>query len=446
MKKAIFALCLAVYTFGANAAADCNTRKTVPDGPQTLQQIVELGLCRNPNTAAAFQAARQARMNRNVRMAPYLPEISASAGVSRLYHQERFAGWSDDQISTSIRADWLIFDFGRRESDLGDLNAVWRATNFDYNAAVQNYVFDLVSAYYGLLGADAEVQVATELVAVARGAKNTADTKFRAGAVARADVLRADTTLAARELELQRANGSREIAKGRLLFLLSFPQDQELEITDMPATFGSAGELGNVSELIESARQRRPDLLSARSQASAAWHRRNSALLRNLPSISATGTLSYDPTRDYDRYAGGPNFRMDGSSIGISARMPIFTGFASTNNIRAAQAAYDRATELARARDDAISLDVWTAYQNYRTAQKVLTQTDALLRSATESERVTAGMYRVGRATMLDWQTAQADLATARRQDITARYDLYVKRAAMALALGELQANLGTGD
>ncbi|MCL2737525.1 MAG: TolC family protein, partial [Alphaproteobacteria bacterium] len=145
---------------------------------------------------------------------------------------------------------------------------------------------------------------------------------------------------------------------------------------------------------------------------------------------------------NYDLMGMGPNTRLDGSSIGIRASMPIFTGFASTNNLRSAQAAYDRATELARARDDAISLDVWTAYQNYQTAQKVLVQTGALLRSATESERVTAGMYRVGRATMLDWQTAQADLASARRQNITARYDLYIRRAGVALALGELHANM----
>ncbi|MCL2737560.1 MAG: TolC family protein, partial [Alphaproteobacteria bacterium] len=212
MKKFIYALCFVSFALSAHAA-DCNTRKTVPGGPQTLQQIIELGLCRNPGTAAAFQAARQARMNRYAGMAAYLPDITASASVDRQYRQE---AWSDNIVNLRLRADWLIFDFGRRESDLGNLNAVWRATNLDYNATVQNYVFDLVSAYYGMLSADAELAAATELVTVARGAKNTADTKFRAGAVARADVLRADTTLAARELELQRANGNREIAKGRL--------------------------------------------------------------------------------------------------------------------------------------------------------------------------------------------------------------------------------------
>lgn len=341
----------------------------------------------------------------------------------------------------SLSASWLIFDFGKRLADLNQLAAVWRATGFDYSNAVQNYVYDLVAAYYGMLTADASVKAATDLVAVARTAKDTADKKFSAGAVAKADVLRADTSLATRELELQRANGDREIAKGRLLYLLSFSQDQELKIADMPAQFGGTAEGMTIDQLIETAKRQRPDLLSATESANAAWHRRNAAFLRNLPSISASGSLSYDFTDNYSQYGAGPNDKL-GATIGVRASMPIFAGFANMYNVRAQQANYERAQEQQRAKEDSVAMDIWTAYQNYRTAQKVLEQTIALLKSATETERVTSGMYKVGRATMLDWQTSQSDLASAQRQNISARYDLYVKRAALALALGELQEEL----
>ena len=84
-------------------------------------------------------------------------------------------------------------------------------------------------------------------------------------------------------------------------------------------------------------------------------------------------------------------------------------------------------------------MDVFTAYQNYKTAQNVLIQTESLLKSATENERVTSGMYKVGRATMLDWQTAQSELADARNQNNSAKYDLFIKRAAVALAIGDIK-------
>ncbi len=173
----------------------------------------------------------------------------------------------------------------------------------------------------------------------------------------------------------------------------------------------------------------------------AAWHRRNSMFLSNLPSISATGSLSYNnvPT---DVFNAG-NEKVSGS-IGLRASMPIFAGFANLYGVRSAQANYDRSKEMERYADDNAALDVFTAYQNYKTAQTVLTQTNTLLKSATESEKSAAGMYRVGRATMLEWQSAQADLADAEKQNNAAKYDLFVKRAAVALAIGDIQSELGT--
>ena len=434
-KNILYALCLMPYALWAQ---DCATRTTVPAGELTLPEIIELGLCRNPNTSAAFLNMRAAQMNRNVAAGQYLPSVTASIGYQRQYRLEE---WRSSQ-NASLSANWLIFDFGRRYSEVAAMNHIWRATGFDYSATTQQYIFDLISAYYGMLGADAEVRAATELVGVARTAYQTANTRFRAGAVARADVLRAETTLAQRELELQRARGSLQIARGRLLFLLSFPQDQDLNIAQMPAEFASPEESRTISEMIERARERRPDLLAASANTNAAWHRRNAAFLRNLPTISASGNLAFNFNANYDAFGAGPDTRFDGSSIGIRASMPIFAGFANANNLRAAQFNYDRANEQLRARGDAAAMDIWSAYQNYQTARHVLSATNALLASSQESERVVSGMYRVGRATMLDWQTAQADLASAQRQNITARYDLFVRRASLALAMGELGPNL----
>ena len=441
--KFIFAciLCLGIF-MPALAAEDCASAKTPPLETLNLEQVVRLGLCRNPNTAAAYLAAESSRLSKNAGYAQYLPSVDASASATKRLQNKQ---WGDIQSGVGLSASWLIFDFGKRYSDLSQMAAVWRATGFDYSSTVQNYVYEVVAAYYGMLSTDAEVRAATDLVAVADGAKDTAAKKFSAGAVARADVLKAETMLANRELELQRAQGNRQIAKGRLLYLLSFPQESEMEIADMSATFGGAAESKSISELIETAKKQRPDLLSVEESKNAAWHRRNSAFLRNLPSISATGQLSYDFQDAYNALSASPNDKLSGS-IGLRASMPIFAGFANTYNLRAQQANYERAEEQRRAKEDSVAMDIWTAYQNYQTAQKVQEQTATLLKSATESEKVTGGMYKVGRATMLDWQTQQAELASAQRQNISARYDLYIRRAALALAVGELQENLESGE
>ena len=177
--------------------------------------------------------------------------------------------------------------------------------------------------------------------------------------------------------------------------------------------------------------------MRASANKDAAWHRRNSAFLKNLPSISASGSISWGDDRLNGVFS--PDSEKIGGSIGIRASMPIFAGFANMYGIRSAQASYDSATETLRSTSDNAVLDVFTAYQNYKTAQTVLKQTESLLKSATENERVTSGMYKAGRSTMLDWQTAQSELANARNQHNSAKYDLFIKRAAVALAIGEIK-------
>ncbi len=435
MKKLLILLC-AIPGVAFAATDDCATRMTVPAGKLKLPEIVNLGLCRNPQTASAYLSYEAARFSKNAGYANYLPRVDASASASLPYRNEKWGEWS---TGASLSASYLIFDFGKRLSDLNQLAAVWRATGFDYDETVQNYVYGIIGAYYNLLNADADVKSATALRTVAKTAKDTADKKFRAGSVAKADVLKADTTLASRELELERAKNNREIAKGTLLSKLSFPANQEIEIADMPSEFGGAAEVQSVDELIQMAQSSRPDLLRATANKDAAWHRRNSSFLSNLPSISASGSVSWNDTPSESFNAG--NDKVSGS-IGIRASMPIFAGFANMYNVRTAQANYERAIEQEKYAQDNASLDIFTAYQNYKTAQTVLKQTETLLKSATESERVTAGMYKVGRATMLDWQTAQSELVDAQKQNNAAKYDLFTKRAAVALAIGDIRIGL----
>ena len=418
------------------AENNCMNRTTVPDKVLDLVSVVELGLCRNPETASAYYSLESARFNKNAGYANYLPSINANVTLGKNYQNKN---WDESQYGASISASYLIFDFGKRLADLNQLSAIWRATGFEYNERVQNYIYGIIGAYYALLNADADIISAKKSQEVAKTALDIAKKKFNAGVVARADVLKAETTLASRDLDLERAKNNREITKGTLLTKLSFSANQHITIADMPNEFGSPHENESIDKLIEIARTKRPDLLRAMANKDAAWHRRNSAFLKNLPSITATGTITWNDDDAQFFATGGSHVN---GTIGIRASMPIFAGFANMYGVRSANALYEGSNENLRITNDTAVLDVFTAYQNYKTAQNVLEQTKTLLKSATESERVTAGMYRVGRATMLDWQTAQAELVSAQKQNNAAKYDLFTKRAAVALAIGDIKSEL----
>ena len=440
MKKfGFFSLFLVPFSVFANTN-DCMTRTNTPSETLNLQQVIELGLCRNPQTMSSYLAYESARLSKNANYADYLPSINIGANASLPYRNKEWGDWS---YGASLSASYLIFDFGKRLADLNQSAAAWRAAGFDYDESVQNYIYSIIGSYYSLLNADADVKSAQMLRDVAKSARDMAKKKFNAGAVAKADVLKADTTLASRDLDLERAKNNREIAKGTLLSKLSFPADQDIKIADLSGDIGSDDDAKSLDELFEQAKKTRPDLLRATANKDAAWHRRNSVFLSNLPTISASGSVAWNDTPS-ETYGAG-NDKISGS-IGVRASMPLFAGFANLYNARAAQVNYDRAIEQEKYTKDNASLDIFSAYNNYKTAQTVLKQTETLLKSATESERVTAGMYKVGRATMLDWQTAQSELGTAEKQNNAAKYELFTKRAAVALAVGDIKAELEQGD
>lgn len=435
MKKIfIFAAFVPIVAFGAD---DCATMRNVPSGVQTLQDVINLGLCRNPQTAAAYASLRSSHFNKNAGYANYLPSVSAGVSAGKNYANQE---WQDWNYGASVSASYLIFDFGKRTADMNQMIATYRAAGFDYDDNIQNFVYGLIGSYYELLNADADVESAESALKVAQTAKDTADKKFKAGAVAKADVYKADTTLASSQLSLERAKNNREIVKGTLLTKLSFPASQDITIADMPSNFGSAAENKSIDDLIKIAKEKRPDLLKATANKDAAWHKRNSVFLRNLPSISASGSIGWNDDSLSGVFA--PESDRINGSIGIRASMPLFAGFANMYGLRAAESDYDRAKYNEQQTKNSAMMDVFTAYQNYKTAQTVLTQTESLLKSATENERVTSGMYKVGRATMLDWQTAQSELINAQKQNNAAKYDLFVKRAAVALAIGDIKSEL----
>ena len=133
MKKLLI-LCafLPEFAFGAD---NCAELKTVPDGVLTISQVVDLGLCRNPQTASAYASYRAAHFDKNAAYSAYLPSVSAGFNAGRNYQNEAWGDWS---YGASLSASYLLFDFGKRSSDMAATLATYRATGFDYDETVQN--------------------------------------------------------------------------------------------------------------------------------------------------------------------------------------------------------------------------------------------------------------------------------------------------------------------
>ena len=81
----------------AFADDDCATMRRVPDGVQSLQEVINLGLCRNPQTAAAYAALRSSRFNKN---AGYSKNLFIDSGAFSAAHNGK-------QVDIDLYIDYI---------------------------------------------------------------------------------------------------------------------------------------------------------------------------------------------------------------------------------------------------------------------------------------------------------------------------------------------------
>jgi outer membrane protein TolC len=130
--------------------------------------------------------------------------------------------------------------------------------------------------------------------------------------------------------------------------------------------------------------------------------------------------------------------------MGVSLSVPIFSGYAPTYRVRAAEAQVEaRNAQVERLRSQ-VALEVWMAYQNLLSATQLLRTTADLMESAEQFARMALGRYQAGVGTMLDVLNAQSALASARQQQIQSVLDWNISRATLAQTAGKLDVDLLT--
>jgi outer membrane protein TolC len=176
----------------------------------------------------------------------------------------------------------------------------------------------------------------------------------------------------------------------------------------------------------------RPDLAASDAQIRAAQAQVDAVRAAGLPTISFGANVG--ATHSWQQSA-----ELYSDSIGISISVPIFTGYQSTYQIAQAKAQKEQKQADRAQLAQSIALQVWNAYQDLVTQDRALATALDLLASAEQSERVALGRYKAGIGNILEVLTAQSALASARQQEVLARYQLALAKVTLIHALGGLE-------
>ena len=415
----------------------------VPDSPLELAEVIDLALCHNPQTRAAWVSAKVDASLVGVARAAYLPEIDASLSGSRRYsHSDDERDWSRSRTG-NLTLSYLLFDFGGRAARLENSRQLLNAAIAHQDVTRQAVFLEAVQAFYQAHATAAAVDAALAAETAAEQSFKAAEARYRAGVATPADRLQAQTAYSQSSLNRIRIQGSFKNAQGTLANVIGLDAQRPVALAPLAAPLVATSNAipqqfeANLEQAIDAAKRRRPDLAAALARYKAAEAAIDSARSEGLPRLNFSAGPAYTAT-----HLGDDRTRNRSGSLNLTLNIPLFSGFANTYQIRAAQARLEESDAAREKLALQVSLEVWQTWQDLRTASQSLATAANLLASAGASARVTLGRYQSGVGNILDVLNAQSALADAHMQQIQAAYDWHIARALLARALGVLDKDL----
>lgn len=408
-----------------------------------MSALIDLALRNNPDTRRVWESARAAAANYGISKAPYYPKLSAEAsgGYSRVIFElpNETAVLRQWQVTPMAELTYTLLDFGRRSASAEVARQQLAAANFGFNRALQDVVFNVQRAFYGLSAAKAAVVAAERNFDLAKTDDEAVAQRVNLGLATEPALLLSRQGVAQSEYDLANARLMVREAQANLAVAIGVAANDAIDVESLdrqsvPRTLGS-----EVDALIDSAVRSRPDLAaqSANLQASEAGVDRAKAEF--MPTLGVNGfygdqTWGYTVGSPFTQKSSQPQY-----GALVTLRWDIFTGFSRVNTVRQAEAQREEASAGLKSLEIGTIAQVWRAYYEFEASQKKYDYAKALLAASQEAYDANLDTYRQGLVTIVDLLTAERDLASARYTMIQSTADLLTSSAAVAYAVGAVE-------
>jgi outer membrane protein len=408
-----------------------------------LAALIDLAMHNNPRERTAWESARAAAAAYGSARAPYYPLVTSESdnGYQRLQLQvpEEIGVVKQWAADPTVQSTYTLIDFGRRSAEAAAARERLAAAGFSFNREIQDVVFSVEQAYYGLAAAQAAVTAAIQNLQFAQADFESAGQRMNLGLATAPEYLLAKERVAEANYDLANARLMVRDAQANLAVAVGVPANyplpiETLERQPLPSNLGA-----NVGALMEEARRERPDLAATMADVRTREAELAEAKAQWYPEVQfngAYGSAIYDYT-----FSGPPAIDAIDPQYQalVTLKWNLFTGFKRLNDIREAQAQ----TRASRAQMASLELNayaqVWQAYYQFQSSLTKYQYAQALINAAQESYAANSETYRQGLSTIVELLTADRDLANARYTLIQSRADLLTAAAAVAYASGSIR-------
>jgi TolC family type I secretion outer membrane protein len=420
-----------------------------PPAGITLEAAISEALAKNPQIEAAQARVSAADYRRGQARSGFFPRLNASETYQRTtnpmwafgikLNQETITreDFSPDLLNDPSAMDnyasqvwltWPLYDSGQtwyawRQADLAR-----QAEDASLARTRQEVIAKTVAAYTDLVTARHSVGVVDQAIATAREHLAMIEKRYENGLAVKSDVLRTRVHIAELEQDKVSADSRLSVAESALNAVMG--EDMSRGLCPRTPLFQAGLESKELTEWIDSAFARRPDLAALGFQEKMAEAEINKSKSAYLPSVSLNGGYEWD-TEDFGDMA-------DNYTVGASVTLNLFSGGQTLYQTREAVSRRHEIRARIQALRQQIRLETEQAYRDVLAAEKRIAASKASVELSDEALRIVRNRYDTGLIPLVSLLDAELALYRSNNTYYQALKDHMQSRARLALAVGNL--------
>jgi len=402
----------------------------------TLQDAEKIAIQNHPQIQIAGYLATAAQARVNETKSAYYPQAFGSATGAYAENDSRIAagGLNNpivfNRFAYGFTVGQLVTDFGRTHELVKSSKYAQQAAQANVTLSRADVLLGVDRAYYGVLRAQAVLQVAQETVKarqlVADQITTLAKNKLKSGL----DVSFANVDLSQAQLLQIQAQNDLDASLADLSAALGYSDQRSFSLVEqIPAA--ALPPPADFPTILQTAIQNRPELIGQRFELESAQSYAKAERDLWFPTLSAVGTAGLIPYRAdtlASRYAAG----------GFNLNIPIFNGHLFGALRSEAEARASAQQQYVRDLQNRITRDVRTAWLDANSAFQRLSVTEQFLAQAQQAYDLAQARYKLGLSSIIELSQAQLNQTQAEIAEASAKYDYQVQSSVLNYQMGVL--------
>ncbi len=396
----------------------------------TLNQCIDTALRNNPTIRASRYGVDVSQSRVGEARSNYYPQLSASAAYTRVSPVSgptvtSVSSGDYNQYTGGVSLNQNIIDFGKTSQQVNISKYNLESSRSDLNTTENTIILSVKQAYYGVLQARRNRDVAADVLKQFQLHLDQAKGFYDVGTKARIDVIKAEVDLSNAKLSLINAENALKIAWVTLSNVMGATDAPESAIEDNLSFQHYAI---TQEDAMARAFENRSDLKSIVAKRQAA--ETNIGLARSGYYPVLSGFANYN-------WMGETTSALDHSwNAGVLLTVPLFSGFLTVH--QAAEAKSN--LYILKANEDSlrqqILLDVRQAYLNLLAAEASIATAELAAAQAKENLDLANGRYAAGVGSPIEVSDAFATYVTAQANYTSALSNYKIAQAAIEKAMG----------